>query len=1341
MVREKYIKREMKILKEKMVKKLLIFALLILFTYFLFAFMVGPSTAKKVKTTPVVITAPSVPDVGSMTLAWNYTYQLSVSGEDIPNDVAVDSNNNIIVVGTERTSTIGCKWKVMKLDSAGTFLYEWNGDFSIRLDTPVAVDVDSTGNIIVVGTEWVPNDNPDIRNDYQWRVMKFDPTLTTILWQDTQKFSILDDQPVDVVVDKSDNSIIVVGYDKARGNINAQWRVIKYNSAGGVVWNEPYELSSRHDRASAVTMHSGDIVVVGSVYDPQTGYYDWALKKLSSTDGSINPSCNLTIPLSARTDAPHDVAVDLDNRIIVVGYESQQEVTQEPYDFRWRMIKFNSDCTEGVGSWRWADDWSLRSDRPYGVAVDSRNNIIVVGFDQADGIDYMRWRVMKFDPLGGELWEGFVDPTIGYSSERPHEVAILEGDNITVVGSDDYPVGWDEDKQWRVAKFKTVEICNNDKDDDYDGLVDCLDPECPSTLPPEQGGVDCPECKHPECNVYAVWDWTCQNDPVGTECGIERVCAGELCNGGLNKCECDIYGNPYIRKLNPLDGQDTCDGAGVCVAYSCAPIMQNCTDDDPGDGVNAFSCGAPCDEETDCSQSTWECDTVNRKYGTRDSFGTCDPACSCVDDAFTWGDACDFGCTDTDYCGNCASYPDGACNCGETSSPGDYPLDCGECYVDADCTGKDVNPCTDDLCNTTINQCYFPSLANGTVCGGAEPALCCLGICDNDGMSGTGYHDECRIEECKAPGDWGYSPYNQSVGCDGWTENCVNGNICNSTRSRNTCDTGYCTGLEVEEDIAGAACQFEDCGVCCSCGSNDDRAYNSTQSIDCPDTACDADSCTQISDTNPYTWDWTYDVPNSCQALDTCTANTCSYDYHNCSDPSAADYNPVIEGEVRTCPSDPEDRVCDEPSDCSWTGCDPEEEGDCVCLDASCKCERCNFCYSGIGSDFVGSTCMLWGGTNTFNPPPSASEYIWLWPQCAQQEEGSAKAKMRIYDENGGEYELCIFNNQLPKECPNETAARSNCAAEGVELILDQVEELDNYSVLAHRISGPDGFRIEVQCVLAGYQPNSCDDTDITPIYPDGRNYYLRGTVSGIYAGFEYGGPDYTDACQDYRYLNEWFCNNTTRNLETHACSIGTYYCSNGECVGCISSGGHCSDHLQCCSGTYCSRTTGTCTGSSGGGGCPTLFVYDGKDYVKERKSRIHSEGDVVDKIMLNTKPVAEDGIYSLLLKETTLPEHSYIDSVKLFVDGKEAELISAVHSKYGDVTSILKASDDIRTDTKVFDKIELKFLAPETEGEFLFEIEGYNRMWAGPPYHMIKLDINDIAQLIMGILGLGNWF
>jgi hypothetical protein len=141
--------------------------------------------------------------------------------------------------------------------------------------------------------------------------------------------------------------------------------------------------------------------------------------------------------------------------------------------------------------------------------------------------------------------------------------------------------------------------------------------------------------------------------------------------------------------------------------------------------------------------------------------------------------------------------------------------------------------------------------------------------------------------------------------------------------------------------------------------------------------------------------------------------------------------------------------------------------------------------------------------------------------------------------------------------------------------------------------------------------------------------------------------------------------------------------------------------------------------------------VYDGKEYVDVRKTNLHSQKgiDTVDDIILNTKPTVVDGHYLLQLKETTLPEHSFIDSVKLYAvssgEKKDLNLVSAKHSRLGDVTSTLIESDDSRTDTKVFDSIELKFTAGEGD-YFIFEIEGYNPGAWG--YY--KLDVTQISVI-----------
>jgi len=225
---------------------------------------------------------------------------------------------------------------------------------------------------------------------------------------------------------------------------------------------------------------------------------------------------------------------------------------------------------------------------------------------------------------------------------------------------------------------------------------------------------------------------------------------------------------------------------------------------------------------------------------------------------------------------------------------------------------------------------------------------------------------------------------------------------------------------------------------------------------------------------------------------------------------------------------------------------------------------------------------------------------------------------------------------------------------------------------------------------------DSCHDSD-------GLNYYTNGIVSGYDDGSAYSYPDYCSGGQ----LTEWYCSGTSPASRTVTCISG-YYCSAGRCK--RSSGG------------------------GGGGGCPTLFVYDGKEYKKERTSNIHSqEGiDTLDEIELTVEPVVVDGYYQLLLREQFFPGRSHVDSVKLFVDGEEAKLISAWHSKYGDVTYILKESDSVRTDTKLWDEIELKFAATKAES-FLVKIEGYNPI-TGPRKMLLDVTPEQLSVIVIGI-------
>lgn len=128
---------------------------------------------------------------------------------------------------------------------------------------------------------------------------------------------------------------------------------------------------------------------------------------------------------------------------------------------------------------------------------------------------------------------------------------------------------------------------------------------------------------------------------------------------------------------------------------------------------------------------------------------------------------------------------------------------------------------------------------------------------------------------------------------------------------------------------------------------------------------------------------------------------------------------------------------------------------------------------------------------------------------------------------------------------------------------------------------------------------------------------------------------------------------------------------------------------------------------------CPTLFVWNGSEYVEEGVLDIHGNSDIT--VMYCIETLVPDGYFcELSLKE--LDEFtSHIDYVKLYAVDSNAEkhpcfLIQAIHSKLGHVEGLLLFDDGRRVDLPPSETIDLRFIAPYSEIDyFIFEINGYN--------------------------------
>ncbi len=145
--------------------------------------------------------------------------------------------------------------------------------------------------------------------------------------------------------------------------------------------------------------------------------------------------------------------------------------------------------------------------------------------------------------------------------------------------------------------------------------------------------------------------------------------------------------------------------------------------------------------------------------------------------------------------------------------------------------------------------------------------------------------------------------------------------------------------------------------------------------------------------------------------------------------------------------------------------------------------------------------------------------------------------------------------------------------------------------------------------------------------------------------------------------------------------------------------------------------------GGGGGEPCPTLFVWNGNDYVDYGVIDIHNPSgeDVVREVAVQMEDVGlnnhkatfrlREGWEGLNFSE------SVIDHVKLYAineDGKLklCPLTRANHSSLGNVLPQLLKSDDIRVQTLLLETIDLTFKVPHKNVQnFTFVIEGCNML------------------------------
>lgn len=184
-----------------------------------------------------------------------WTNSPSRGNDDVAYGVAIDSEDNILITG--RTKLVVYNYYTLKFDKDGNMLWRamWTGGED---DVPYGIAVDSKDNVIVTGFVM-------IGNKYHFCTIKSDPD-GKIIWDKVYKRSDYD-RAYDVTVDLNDN-ILVTGVTYV-GGTNYGFCTIKYNSKGELLWEKIYN-DGRNDQANAIAVDSENNIIVTGGSDTKT---------------------------------------------------------------------------------------------------------------------------------------------------------------------------------------------------------------------------------------------------------------------------------------------------------------------------------------------------------------------------------------------------------------------------------------------------------------------------------------------------------------------------------------------------------------------------------------------------------------------------------------------------------------------------------------------------------------------------------------------------------------------------------------------------------------------------------------------------------------------------------------------------------------------------------------------------------------------------------------------------------------------------------------------------------------------------------------------------------------
>jgi uncharacterized delta-60 repeat protein len=360
---------------------------------------------------------------------WVKRYGYMYAGPDYARGMVIDKNDNVIVVGQSLgNASTYFDFAVVKYNAAGNQLWTRRYSGPGGYDEPFAIAVDRQGNIVVTGKSFGTRGVglPDILT------VKYD-AAGKFLWAKRycggDPATAAHEEGRAVATDGAGN-VYVAGIVSSKSNTYYDAVLIKYGPAGDRKWVRTYDAPFYdNDGYFAVAVDAaGNVFATG--YSTQSGLRYQDIITVKYNPAGTRQWLRFYNGEDSIEDWAESIAIDRQGNAVVAGSTGRVCDTSAEVCYSYVTIKYSP---AGVRSWV-ATYYPLpvSDNLAHAVKVDNGGNVLITG-QSAHKSAFYDVATVKYSPAGKQLWVQRYDGP-GRGNDMAYGLAVDSKGNVIIAG-------------------------------------------------------------------------------------------------------------------------------------------------------------------------------------------------------------------------------------------------------------------------------------------------------------------------------------------------------------------------------------------------------------------------------------------------------------------------------------------------------------------------------------------------------------------------------------------------------------------------------------------------------------------------------------------------------------------------------------------------------------------------------------------------------------------------------------------------------------------------------------------------------------------------------------------